>query len=210
MKKIAIVFLFFVSFWQAYAQSEDSKISFTTGEFRAGYGRSIFGSGLRERFNAGNFSPSGGGLFTLSVYRKFKAINYFNFGLKFKALGAGPSTGDGGEEMFFNYWGSAATVKFFPFDKTARKGLYLQADYFFITQFTQKYRKTEASVFDHQFGIGNGVAFGIGYDFPLWKTGTALTLGLEYEIDSRRGEVSGIGDKTFRSSNIGLMVGVKF
>lgn len=208
MKKHIYICLF-VQTWM-FAQTPQENISFTSAEFRIGYGKTIFGSGLKEKYDAGNFSASGGFLASLSAYRKFKIIHHFAFGIKYKSLGAGPSRGDGGQEMFFNYWGAAVSVKYFPFDKDARKGLYLQTDYFFITQFTQKYRVKANLDFNHQFAIGNGVVFGIGYDFPLGKSKTMITLGVEYEIDSRKGEVTGIGNKNFISSNIGIMTGIKF
>lgn len=192
------------------AQTNSENISFTNAEFRTGYGVSIFGNGLKERYEAGNFSSSGGGLFTLAAFHKFKPINNIIFGIKFKALGAGPSKGDNGQEMFFNYWGSAVSLKYFPFDRDAKKGVYVQGDYFFISQFTQKYRNTLTKTFDHQFAIGNGLAFGLGYDFPIGKGKTMLTIGLEYETNNRTGEVTGIGDKNFKSSNFGIMTGLKF
>jgi hypothetical protein len=125
-------------------------------------------------------------------------------------LGAAPSIGDNGQEMFFNYWGAAISAKYFPFDKDAKKGIYLQTDYFFVTQFTQKYRNTANLNFDHQFAIGTGLAFGLGYDISIGKSRTMLTIGVEYEINSRNGEVTGIGDKNFKSSNLGIMTGIKF
>ncbi len=210
MKNIIKLVVFLLGQTLMFAQVNNDKTSFTYGEFRGGYGISSFGEGLKDKFKAGNFSSSGGGLASLALYRKFKKIDYFNFGIKYKSLGAGPSQGDNGQEMFFNYWGAALTTKYFPFDNTAQKGIYLQGDYFFITQFTQKYRNTANLEFNHQFAIGNGLAFGIGYDFLIGKDRTMLTIGIEYEADRRRGEVSGIGDKTFKSSNFGLMTGVKF
>jgi hypothetical protein len=210
MKQITLILLLFCLQNTLFSQTEDENISFTYAEFRGGYGVSIFGAGLKEKYQAGNFSRSGGGLATLSAYHKFKKINYLNVGLKYKSLGAGPARGDNDQEMFFNYWGAAATVKYFPFDKNARKGVYLQGDYFFVTQFTQKYRNISKLQFDHQFAIGNGFAVGLGYDIPLKNRKTMLTIGLEYEADSRRGEVAGIGDKRFKSSNFGIMTGIKF
>ncbi len=213
-KSILILFfliLFKISFVFSQKNSEkEENIAFTCVEFRAGYGTNIFGNGLKERYEAGNFSTSAGFLASLSAYRKFKKINYLNFGITYKSLGASPSRGDNGQEMFFNYWGASVCIKYFPFDKNAKKGIYLRTDYFFITQFTQKYRTTTVKNFDHQFAIGNGFAFGIGYDFPLGKSSTMLTVGLEYELDNRKGEVSGIGDKSFQSSNFGILTGIKF
>ena len=193
-----------------FAQTKQESISFTYAEFRGGYGVNIFGKGLKEKYDAGNFSSSGGGLASLTAYHKFKKINYFNFGIKYKSLGAAPSIGDNGQEMFFNYWGAAISAKYFPFDKDAKKGIYLQTDYFFVTQFTQKYRNTANLNFDHQFAIGTGLAFGLGYDISIGKSRTMLTIGVEYEINSRNGEVTGIGDKNFKSSNLGIMTGIKF
>jgi hypothetical protein len=212
MKKLIVTLAVSISccFQFAEAQTKPENVSFTYAEFRVGYGINIFGSGLKERYDAGNFSASAGGIGSLAAYRKFKKINYVNVGIKFKALGASPSKGDKEQEMFFNYWGSAISAKYFPFHRDAKKGMYVQADYFFITQFTQKYRNTATLNFDHQFAIGNGFAFGLGYDFPISKGQTMLTVGVEYEMDSRTGEVTGIGDKTFKSSNFGIMTGIKF
>jgi hypothetical protein len=207
---IAITLLLLSGATALLAQTKQNNISFTYAEFRVGYGTNTFGSGLKEKYDAGNFSSSGGGLASLSAYRKFKKINYLNFGIKFKGLGASPAKGDNGQEMFFNYWGSAISAKYFPFDRDAKKGIYLQADYFFITQFTQKYRTTANLNFDHQFAIGNGFAVGLGYDLPIGKERTMLTIGIEYEADTRTGEVTGIGDKTFKSSNFGILAGIKF
>jgi len=192
------------------AQTKQTNESFTYAEFRGGYGINLFGNGLKERYNSGNFSTSGGGLATLAAFRKFKKVNYLNFGIKYKSLGGAPAKGDNGQEMFFNYWGAAIASKYFPLDRNAKKGIYLQFDYFFVSQFTQKYRTTTKLDFDHQFAIGSGLAFGLGYDFPIGKNRTMLTVGLEYEANSRTGEVSGIGDKKFKSSNFGLMTGIKF
>lgn len=102
------------------AQAQDKK-SFTYGEFKAGYGITQFDEGLDQPYEAGNFSTSGGGVATLAVYRKFSWGNYFNSGLKFKSLGAGPAQGDNGYEMFFNFWGAAITTKIFPFNKAAKQ-----------------------------------------------------------------------------------------
>jgi hypothetical protein len=206
--KILTILFAIATITQIFAQEE--RVSFTVAEFRGGYGVSIFGEGLKEKYEAGNFGTSGGGLASLAAFHKFKKVNYWNFGLKFKSLGAGPSKGNNGDEMFYNFWGSAVATKFFPFDKTARKGLYVQGDFFFVTQFTQKYRNVAKLQYDHQFAIGNGFAFGIGYDFPVGKNKTMLTIGVEYERDRRRGEVTGIGEKSFTSSNLGIMTGIKF
>ncbi len=209
MKNILIIIIL-LNCKTLVAQTKAENISFTVAEFRGGYGKTQFGKGLKEKYKDGNFSPSGGGLASLAAYRKFKKVNYINFGIKYKSLGAGPSKADGGEEMFFNYWGAAFSAKYFPLDRNARKGIYLQADYFFVTQFTQKYRKVTSLFYNHQFAIGNGIAFGAGYDIPIGKGKNMLTIGLEYEADSRSGEVMGIGKRIFKSSNIGIMVGIKF
>lgn len=208
MRFLMAILPFFMG--QVSAQNTTTATTFTYAEFRGGYGITLFGTGLKERYEAGHFSTSGGGLASLAAYHKFKKINSLNFGIKYKSLGAAPAQGDNGQELFFNYWGAATTFKYFPFDKNAQKGVYLQGDYFFVTQFTQKYRNTANLQFDHQFAIGSGFAVGLGYDFAFGTKKTMLTIGLEYEYDTRRGEVTGIGDKKFVSSNIGLMTGIKF
>lgn len=210
MKNIIIIILFIFGQAKLFAQTTEKPVSFTYAEFRGGYGVNIFGKGLKEKYDAGNFSTSAGGLASLAAYHKFKKINFLNFGIKYKSLGAAPAKGTNEEEMFFNYWGAAVSLKYFPFDKDARKGVYVQSDYFFVTQFTQKYRTTSKLQFDHQFAIGSGLAFGLGYDIPLNNKKTMVTIGLEYETANRQGEVNGIGDKKFMSSNVGIMTGIKF
>jgi hypothetical protein len=211
MKQIISIILFLVFQSITFAQTQEEPISFTYGEFRAGYGNTIFGDGLKEKIEAENFSSSGGWLASIAAYHKFKKVNHLVFGVKFKSLAAEASKDNSGQEMFFNYWGAAASIKYFPFDKNARKGVYLQGDYFFITQFTQKYRSKAKKEFNHQFGIGSGFVIGAGYDIVFGgKTKTMMTIGLEYQIDNRQGEVTGIGDKKFASSNYGIMAGVKF
>jgi hypothetical protein len=210
MKTIFLIILLQFGQKIIFAQTKQVNISFTVAEFRGGYGVNIFGNGLKEKYNSGNFANSGGGLASLAAYHKFKRINYLNFGIKYKSLGAAPAKGDNGQEMFFNYWGAAIATKYFPFDRNAKKGIYLQGDYFFVSQFTQKYRTTLNKDYNHQFAIGNGLAIGLGYDFKIGKGKTMLTIGIEYETNSRTGEVSGIGDKKFKSSNFGIMTGIKF
>lgn len=190
------------------AQSSE-KTSFTYAEIKSGYGRTIFGSGLKERVDAGNFSASGGGLTSLAAYHKFAKLNHFNGGMRFKGLGAGPATGNGGEEMFFNFWSVGLSARYFPFAAEARAGWFAQADYNFVTQFTQKYRNTAALQFDHQFAIGSGVALGLGYQW-WFRPGLGLVASAEYDWSRRQGEVTGLGDKTFRNGHAALQIGIIF
>ena len=207
--KLFIIFLL-LSNTIAFTQVPEENLSFTYGEFRIGYGISSFGEGLKEKYDAGNFSTSGGFLASVAAYHKFKKLNYFIIGVKYKSLGAFPSKGDNGQELFFNFWGAAFSVKYFPLDKNARKGLFIQSDFFFITQFTQKYRTVSNLEYNHQFAIGRGLVVGLGYDIPLKAKRSMITLGVEFEYDSRTGEVTGIGKKAFASSNFGFMAGIKF
>jgi hypothetical protein len=142
------------------------------------------------------------------AYRKFKKINYVQLGLRFQSMGAAPSSGDDGYEMFFNFWAASIGIKVFPFSKHTTKGLYASADYQFTTQFTQKYRNTELSIFEHQFAIGSGFNIGLGYDFPIGEYG--ILVGIEYGIARRQGEVSDIGDVQFDNSNVAFMMGLRF
>jgi hypothetical protein len=216
MKRSASLFVFLLTFFvQAMAQTESLASpdvvsgGFTYGEFKAGYGVTQFRSGLEEKFENGNFGTSGGGLFSVAAYRKFAKVDHLHFGLKFKSLGASPSEGDGGDEMFFNFWGASFSTKYFPFSKTGSQGLYIQADYNFVTQFTQKYRNTQALEFDHQFAIGRSFTAGMGYQHRL-KNRYALVASVEYDRASRRGEVQGIGDVRFRNGNLAFQLGLIF
>lgn len=190
-------------------QAQSTEQAFTYGEFKSGYGITQFGSGLAARYEAGNFSSSGGGLTTLAAYRKFEALNHLHFGLKFKGLAAGPSQGAGGQEMFFNFWSVAVASKYFPFQAQANKGLFVSGDYNFVTQFTQKYRNTAALQFDHQFAIGSSLTLGLGYHYPL-KNRYALVTSVEYDWAVRQGEVQGIGDVQFRNRHLAFQVGFLF
>jgi hypothetical protein len=183
--------------------------SYTYGEFKIGYGVTQFSTGLSERFENGNFSTSGGSLASIAAYRKFNKINYVHFGLKFKGFGASPSNGDNGEEMFFNFWGTSISLKYFPFNKSAVRGVYLLGDYNFATQFTQKYRKTSDLEFEHQFAVGNSFTLGLGYQYPL-KNGFGLVASVEYDWATRNGEVQGVGDQQFQNSNVAFQVGFIF
>lgn len=204
------LFCFFTQIFSSlYSQGiEEKGASFTYGEFKFGYGITQFGKGLKEDFEEGNFSTSSGGVGTLAAYHKFKKIPYLNFGLKFKALGAAPSSGDDDYEMFFNYWSTGFGLKYFPFNRNARSGIFLGVDYYYTSQFTQKYRNTSEKIFNHQFAIGNAFAGAIGYDISYKNVG--FIFSVEYEIANRQGEVSGIGDRTFSNSNVAFMAGIRF
>ena len=132
VKQLLLILALLGSLFTSHAQN-GTPDAFTYGEFKLGYGTTQFGEGLESAFEAGNFSTSGGLLASIAVYRKFSRLNNFNFGLKFKALGAGPASNDAGDEMFFNYWGTAISAKYFPFNREADKGLFIQGDFYFTT-----------------------------------------------------------------------------
>jgi len=207
MAKSIIIMLLFLMPVASKAQSEQR--AFTYGEFKTGYSITQFGAGLSERYEAGDFSTSGGILSSIAVYRKFEKVSFLHFGLKFKGLAAMPAKGNNGEEMFFNFWGSALSVKYFPFQKQADRGLFLLSDFNFVSQFTQKYRNSANLEFDHQFAIGNSFALGVGYHYPL-NNRYGIVATVEYDWASRTGEVAGLGDKNFRNSNIAFQVGFVF
>jgi hypothetical protein len=206
--QIILFFFLLITSIKVTAQISQEKKSFTYGEFKAGYATNQFGINLEEQYDAGNFGSSGGGLFTLGAYHKFESINHFNFGGKFSAVGAAPAKGDNDNEMFFNWWGAALSVKYYPLNKNADKGLNFYSDYYFITQFTQKYRNEDAKIYNHQFAIGSGLTLGGAYDFKI--NGYNFSASVEYGVASRRGEVTNIGQKTFKSSYIGTQIGLKF
>lgn len=207
IKVVALIFTV-LAFTSGNAQVGIDKKSFTYGEFKAGYSVSQLGKNLKERFEAGNYSTTGGGLFTLGAYHKFESINYFNFGGKFSALGAGPSEASGGNQLFFNWWGAAISAKYYPLNKNANSGFNLYSDFYFITQFTQKYRNLDAKIADHQFALGNGLTFGSAYDFQY--NNTNIILSLEYGFAARTGDVQNVGPVDFESSYFGVQFGFNF
>ena len=206
--KLAVLIFTILTFSFGNAQVGIDKKSFTYGEFKAGYAVSQLGKNLKERFEAGNYSTTGGGLFTLGAYHKFESINYLNFGGKFSALGASPSEATGGNQLFFNWWGAAISAKYYPLNKNANSGFNLYSDFYFITQFTQKYRNLEAKIADHQFAIGNGLTIGSAYDFQY--NNTNIVLSLEYGFAARTGDVQNVGPVDFENSYFGFQVGFNF
>jgi hypothetical protein len=82
--KLLIIALLFTN-TILFAQNKEESESFTYAEFKVGYGNSILGDGLKEKFEAGHFSSSGGFLASLAAYHKFKKVDYVNFGIKFKS-----------------------------------------------------------------------------------------------------------------------------
>ena len=204
---VAVFFIILIGI-KSTAQVSSERKSFTYGEFKAGYAVSQFGKNLKEAYDAGNYSTTGGGLFTLGAMHKFESINHFNFGGKFSALGATPSEGDNGNQLFFNWWGAAISAKYYPLNKNADQGLNFYTDFYFITQFTQKYRNVDAKIYNHQFAIGNGLTLGTAYDFKY--KGVNLVASLEYGFAARTGDVQNVGQTDFESSYFGAQVGFKF
>jgi hypothetical protein len=98
--------------------------------------------------------------------------------------------------------------KYYPINKNADGGFNICADYYFITQFTQKYRNVDAKTYNHQFAIGNGITFGSAYDFKYKKVN--LIASLEYGFASRKGDVQNVGPVNFESSYFGTQLGFKF
>lgn len=184
--------------------------AYTFAYIGIGYGVTQFGEGLEDRFDAGNFSNSGGGVFDLAVFRKPRWLPHAAIGLRYKNLGASPSTGDGGEEMFFNYWSTGVAVRYYPLDRAAVSGLYLQPEFTFVTQFTQKYRVESEQRYDHQFAIGSGAAVSVGYGFPLWGGRAGLEVAALFDYASRGGEVTGVGSRAFTNTNLGGVVRLRF
>ncbi|MGF1638926.1 MAG: hypothetical protein ACFCUU_17760 [Cyclobacteriaceae bacterium] len=209
MKKLLFTISAFLLVQFSFAQNTNENFQrYTYGEFRIGFGQSSFGSGLVEKYENLRMGASGGMLASIATYR---ALNpYLHLGLRFKALAASPSTNDQGDEMFFNYWATSIAGKVYPFPKGKLKGLFIQPEFTFSTQFTQKYRNITASTYDHQFAIGNGISLALGYEIPLKNGWNAIMLTAEYDWASRNGETTNIGEVNFNSANVGFMVGIKF
>lgn len=211
MKKsnnLLVLFLFIIQIISTNAQLNSEKKLFTYGEFKVGYAVSQFGKNLKEVKDIGNYGTSGGGLFTLGVFHKFENISHFNFGGKFSALGATPSKGEGKNQLFFNWWGAAITAKYYPMNRNANGGFNIFVDFYFITQFTQKYRNVDAKIYNHQFALGNGLTIGSTYDFNYKNIN--LVTSLEYGFAQRTGDVQNIGPVNFESGYFGIQLGFKF
>jgi hypothetical protein len=202
--------LFFLLFSLSLACPAFAQEAFTTAIFQTGYGVTQFGEGLKEAYKAGNYGSSGGGLFYFGFYRKFSKVSNLQFGMIFKALAASPAKGDNGNELFFNTWNCGLSLRYYPFNKKADKGFYIHSEYLFVGQFTQKYRNQTTNFYDHQFAIGGGFNGGLAYEFRTGEKTPLVSIGAQFEATTRRGEVQGIGKKTFKNTNAGFLVGIRF
>jgi hypothetical protein len=97
------------------------------------------------------------------VPSKFEKLHYLHFGLRFKGLGTAETESDKGQETFFNFRGTAFSDKYFTLKKSTEQDITLNADFNFITQFTQKYRNAATLNFNHQFAIGKSFTLDEGY-----------------------------------------------
>jgi hypothetical protein len=77
---------------------------------------------------------------------------------------------------------------------------------------TEKMRYNDENRYEHQFAIGSTILGGVGYAFPIGKSGnTAITVDLEAEYSSRSGDVTGLGEgQPFQNSHVSINFGVSF
>ncbi|MDP5101688.1 MAG: hypothetical protein NWQ09_10195, partial [Nonlabens sp.] len=131
----------------------------------------------------------------------------FGVGTRFSWSGGPGSVGDKNEDYFFNYYNFSASLKYYFFSNTFNNGFYLRSS-IGTGQLTSKRANDLEKSYTHQFAIGTTLTGNIGYTIPLneIKSAQALSLELHFETSNRNGTIDGIGDKTFKTGQIGANV----
>jgi hypothetical protein len=134
----------------------------------------------------------------------------FGIGTGVKGFIATPNNGGNNETYLFNYYHVGIGAKYYFLSGTFNKGLYAKSSAG-IGQMTEKMRYNDTKLYEHQFAIGTTLLAGIGYAIPVFKQKAALTIDLDFEYSSRRGDVSGLGEnQRFRNSHVSINAGIEF
>lgn len=182
------------------------------GAVSIGYGNTFFAGTLatKETTNDGRgFGRNQGN--TLATWFYVAPANWKGLGVGtgIKGFFATPNDGGNNETYLFNYYHVGLGVRYYT-SRVFNKGFNLKTS-FGIGQMTEKTRFNATKVYEHQFAIGTTLLGGVGYSIPVFKKRAALLLDLEYEMSSRRGDVTGVGeDQPFRNSHVSFNVGLGF
>ncbi|MFT5877470.1 MAG: hypothetical protein ACI8SA_001332 [Dokdonia sp.] len=124
--------------------------------------------------------------------------------------GSSPSSGGNSEAYYFNFIQMGILVKYYPIEKL---DLYVRGEAGIGSVLTKnRYlnAKNEQDFF-HQFGVGNELGLGVGYEFkPFSNKETAIYLEGNYQSYSTRVEVTDIGDDTWKFGALQFNLGIKF
>ncbi len=162
--------------------------------------QSYYANELGNRKNVGDYPRSSGYNFSVGFYKPVNKVNGFMLGaiVRNAQTGATPETGGYEEAYFFNFITAGLAIKYYPFEKN---NLFLKSDVGIAAVLTKnRYinSKNEQNFF-HQFGIGNGFGFELGYGFTPFKNKIhAIEIKVGYQLANTRVEVNGIGDDSWQ------------
>lgn len=212
MKKVTIIVSLLI-FGITLTQAQEKKIP-VYAQVATGFGNTFFYGSLSEKEEINDqrgFGRNQG--FTLSTFfyaapEKWKGLG---IGSGVKGFFASPNNGGNNETYLFNYYHVGLGLKYFPFSKKFNQGFAVKTNVG-IGQMTEKTRFNNTQTYEHQFALGTTLLGGIGYALPIGKErDNSLTIDLEAEYSSRRGDVTGIGeDQVFQNSHVSLNIGLSF
>jgi len=230
MKKIILALLITLLINKIQAQELKTKntkvfvsVGFVTPQLRSGNellrSKKIREEGLSysqnndgTRNNVGSYPNNTGFTLTMGFQKRVSAVR----GLWLGAIvgngltGSSPSDGGYNEAYYFNFINLGLLVKYYPLEKI---DFYVRGEIGMGSVLTKNRfinAKNEQDFF-HQFGIGNEIGFGLGYEFkPFNKKSSAIYLEGNYQMFATRVEVSGIGNDNWRFGALQLNLGIKF
>ena len=213
MKKVSALVIAFGLLITINSQAQSEKVP-VYAHVAIGYGNTFFYGSLADKETINDdrgFGRNQGN--TLSTF-------FYVAPLKWKGLGIGsgvkgffatPNNGGDNETYLFNYYHVGVGLKYHPFSQQFNQRFYTKANFGF-GQMTEKMKYNDEMRYEHQFAVGTTILGGIGYAFPVGKTGnTAINIDLEAEYSSRTGDVTGIGEEQrFQNSHVSINVGLSF
>ncbi len=230
MKKIIIGLLITVFNTQTQAQSQVIKdtrvfvsVGFVAPQLRSGMellrsqdlrnqGLSYFQNPDGTRREVGHYPSNTGFTMTMGFQKRMKVVKGLWLGaiVSNGQTGSTPSKGGYGEAFFFNFVNLGLLVKYYPIEQL---DMYVRAEVGVGSVLTKnRYinAKNEQDFF-HQFGIGNEVGVGAGYEFkPFKEKAMAFYFEGNYQMFHTRVEVSDIGDDIWGFGALQLNVGIQF
>ncbi|MEL6537842.1 MAG: hypothetical protein AAFQ98_20650 [Bacteroidota bacterium] len=179
-----------------------------------GYGNTFFYGSLAEKETLNDtrgFGRNQGQTLSSFFYAAPENWNGLGIGSGVKGFFATPNQGGNNETYLFNYYHVGLGLKYHPFSKQFNRGWYTKTNVGF-GQMTEKMRYNDELRYEHQFALGTTVLGGVGYALPLGAAKqAALTIDLEAEYSSRRGDVTDLGEnQLFQNSHVSVNVGVSF
>lgn len=230
MRKLGLVIVMVWSLSPAFSQESTLKntsvflsVGFVTPQLNAGHellrskalrdqGLSYFENSDGSRAQVGSYSASTGFALTMGFQKRIKAVKglYLGAVVSNGQTGSQPTDGGYAEGYYFNFVQFGFLAKYYPVQKL---DWYVRGEIGLGSVLTKNrfLNESQDQDFFHQFGIGNEMGLGTGYEFtPFSSKETALYMEANYQWYSTRVEVSGIGDDQWKFGALQLNLGVKF